>query len=736
MKRLALILTAFLIVANAVAQDKTDCINMAIGNVGQLLQPTRPTVHLPNQMVRMYPVRADYMDDQISWFPMSIISHRIGELFGIKPMNRSIEVSSWDERLAYDHQLEKIKPWHYHNFLLEENVGVDFVPAAKAGWFAFDFSKAQHRSLLFQTFNQGQWQWIDPYTLTGVEEFDGMKAFIYCKFNQAAKFGVADKNGIANANGINAKNAKTWAEFKNDQLSVKYGFSFISIANAEKNLKAEISEWDLAGLEQKAQNIWKTNINQIQVEGGTEAEQRVFYTALYRYNERMVDINENGQYYSHYDRKVHESNQPMFVDDWIWDTYLAQHPLRMILNPELETQMLQSYLALYQQGGWLPQFPLVTGDSPCMNGFHSSILFLDAYRKGIRNFDQNLAFQGMMKNATQATMLPWRVGEKCRLDDFYAEKGYYPALHPGEKETVPQVHSWEKRQAVAITLGHSYDDWAVAQMAHELNKEKENQLFSKRSKNYQNVWRQDKAMMWPKDSAGKWIEIDPRLDGGMGGRDYYDENNGWTYLWQVQHDIPGLINLMGGKSKFEKKLDQTFREDLGCSRYEFWSKFPDATGLVGQYSMGNEPSFHIPYLYNFTDAPWKTQKRIRFLLSTWFRDDVFGIPGDEDGGGMSSFVVFSMMGFYPITPGLPIYTIGSPVFRNVSIQLKNGKTFHLIAQNASTDNKYIQRAWLNGKELKVSWFTHEVLENGGTLKLEMGSLPNKSWAVGSIPDGY
>jgi predicted alpha-1,2-mannosidase len=236
-------------------------------------------------------------------------------------------------------------------------------------------------------------------------------------------------------------------------------------------------------------------------------------------------------------------------------------------------------------------------------------------------------------------------------------------------------------------------------------------------------------MFTPKDSAGNFINIDPKFDGGMGGRDFYDENNGWTYLWQVQHDIDGLAGLLGGKDKFEARLDQTFREGLDRSKYEFWSKFPDATGLVGQYSMGNEPSFHIPYLYNYVGAPWKTQKRIRFLLDVWYKDNIFGIPGDEDGGGMSAFVVFSSMGFYPVTPGKPVYTIGSPVFSKVTINLQSGKQFKMIANNCSVVNKYIQSAKFNGEVLNKPWFTHEQLMAGGTLELEMGPKPNKGWGI-------
>ena len=370
----------------------------------------------------------------------------------------------------------------------------------------------------------------------------------------------------------------------------------------------------------------------------------------------------------------------------------------------------------------------------CMNGFHSSVIFLDAYRKGLRNFDVAGAYEGMRKNATDATLLPWRNGPKTPLDDFFHAHGYFPALHPGEKETEPDVHPFEKRQAVAVTLGASFDDWALAQLAKDLGKNDDFQTFTARGRNYINVWNPEKKFFLPKDDKGNWIDIDPKWDGGMGGREYYDENNGWTYLWQVQEDIPGLIELMGGRKPFEERLDQLFREDLGRSKYEFWSKFPDATGLVGQFSMANEPSFHIPYLYDYVGAPWKTQQKIRLLLATYFPDNVYGIPGDEDGGGMSAFVVFSSMGFYPVTPGRPYYSIGSPVFSKVTISLDNGKQFTLIAHNSSTVNKYIQSARINGVELRSPWFTHKQLVEGGTVELEMGPKPNKQWgADAAIP---
>lgn len=215
----------------------------------------------------------------------------------------------------------------------------------------------------------------------------------------------------------------------------------------------------------------------------------------------------------------------------------------------------------------------------------------------------------------------------------------------------------------------------------------------------------------------------------MGARHYYDENNAWTYRWDVQHNIPDLIDLMGGNESFVNELDAMFAEPLGRSKYAFYAQLPDQTGNVGQFSMANEPSLHIPYLYNYAGQPWKTQKYIRKLIQEWFRNDLMGVPGDEDGGGMSSFVVFSAMGFYPVTPGEPVYSIGSPMFESVSIDLGNGKTFQIEALNASEENKYIQSATLNGEKLNSTVLTHEALMNNGKLVLEMGPKANRSWGV-------
>jgi predicted alpha-1,2-mannosidase len=715
-------------------KQNIDYIDPTIGNVGALLEPTRPTAHLPNQIIRVYPIRKDYLDDQISSFPLTAVSHRLGEVFAIKPALGKITPESWNELMPYDHNLEITRPWFYSTYLIDKGITVDFTPGNKTGYYRFSFPPGFSNTILLSDYNNADsyWHYGDDNSLAAMETWHGnIKIYVFGKFNKAGEMSVLENNQIIRKNEISGDGTKALVSFPAGVTTIefRYAVSFISADQAKKTFEKDIDHKSFDATEKNAKQVWTKLMSQIQVEGGTDAQKRSFYTALYRCHERMVDISEDSFYYSGYSNRIEHDARPFYVDDWSWDTYLALHPLRTILHPAQEADMLQSYVRMYEQSKWMPSFPVLWGDYACMNGFHSSVIFLDAYRKGLKNIDYDKGYEGIRKNSVEATLLPWRNGPRTSLDEFYRTHGYFPALPPDVKETVSEVHPFEKRQAVAVTLGASYDDWAAAQLAKELGKKEDYSLLETWSQDYKNLWNADQKFFLPKDEKGNWIPIDPKFDGGQGGRDYYDENNGWTYMWQVQENIPSLIEMMGGPRAFEKRLDQLFREDLGRSKYAFWNKFPDATGLVGQYSMANEPSFHIPYLYCFAGAPWKTQQKIRLLLATWFKDNIFGIPGDEDGGGMSAFVVFSSMGFYPVTPGLPVYTIGSPLFSRISITLENGKHFTVIARNNSDVNKYIQSARFNNNELNTAWFTHAELMNGGTLELMMGPRPNKAWAA-------
>ena len=370
-----------------------------------------------------------------------------------------------------------------------------------------------------------------------------------------------------------------------------------------------------------------------------------------------------------------------------------------------------------------------------MIGHHAAEFILDLYAKGYRDFDVEKAYEGLRKNETQATMIPWQRGPLTRLDHVYFDSGFFPALARGEAETVPEV-TGERRQAVSVTLETAYDDWSVAQLAQALGKSSDAAYFNGLAGNYKNVFNPTINFMAPKSADGKWVaDFDPKLGGGQGGRDYFTEVNSWLYTFNVQYDVAGLIGLMGGNDAFNAKLDQLFVEQYGTSRYSFLAQFPDATGLVGLYAQGNEPSFHIPYLYDFSGQPWKTQRRVRQLMDIWYGDGPLGIPGDDDGGETSSWYVLSALGFYPVCPGSPVYEIGSPLFARSVIRVGSGQTFTIFANHVSAQNKYIESAVLNGKPWNKPWFAHADIANGGTLVLEMGATPNKQWgsAAGDAP---
>jgi predicted alpha-1,2-mannosidase len=687
------------------ATAQVEYVDPTIGNVSILLEPTRPTVYLPNSMVRMYPMRADAMDDRIKSFPLTINSHRMDELFSIMPGDGG--------PAAYDQ--EKTTPYYYSTRFDESLIQTEFTPTERCGYFRFSFPDGKALVTVSNRMT-GTLETLGGDAISGEERFSNMKAFVYGEFSVPVTVkleNVGDRNRVI----VSRENAKT--------LEFRYGISFISVEQAKRNLRREIPAWGFENVKAAAKARWNQVLGQVAVEGGTEAQKKVFYTALYRCYERMINITEEGRYYSGFDHKVHEDGRPFYVDNWLWDTYRALEPLQTLLNPEMEADKIQSYVRMYKQAGIMPTFAIVTGLYACMNGNHSAPWFADAWFKGVRNFDLPVAYEGIRKRSLEGTLLPWRLGPKGPLDEFYATHGYMPALRPGEKETDPQVHPFEKRQPVPVTLENSFDDWSIAQLARILNKPEDEALFLQRATNYKNVFRADKALMWPKDAEGHWIEpMDPKFGGGMGGRDYYDENNGYTYTWDVPQDIDGLVQLMGGIAKATANLDQLFREPLDHSKYEFQAKFPDSTSMVGQFSMGNEPSLAIPYLYDRLGAPWKAQKRVRMLLESFFTDTLQGVPGDEDGGGMSAFVVFSMMGFYPVTPGIPTYDIGSPVFEKTTIHLHNGKDFIIIAHHASKENKYVQSIRLNGRPVERVWFRHADIANGGTLELTMSDTPN------------
>lgn len=729
-------LTFLSIVTNAqLKKQPVDYVNPYIGNISHLLVPTYPTVHLPNSLLRVYPERDNFTSNTINGLPLMITSHRGSSAFNLSPFQGDLKNIKSTVQYGYDNEV--IKPYYYEVDLDDYGIQVQYAPSHQSGIYALNFSQTNLPAYLVLNSRNGKLT-TSKNTVSGFQKLsNNTKVYLYLE---------TDANpieaGTAKDGQIDTKNQSTTGQNAHlilsypagtKQIKARYGISFISVEQAKHNLAREIKDYNLAQVAQSGQNIWNATLGKIKVEGTDETAKTIFYTSLYRTYERMINLSEDGQYFSAFDGKVHNDNGiPFFTDDWIWDTYRATHPLRVIIEPKMEGQMINSYLRMAQQMDehWMPTFPEVTGDSRRMNSNHGVATIIDAYNKGLRSFNLEEAYQYCKAGITEKTLAPWSAKKSGVLDQFFKDKGYFPALPAGEKETAPEVHGFEKRQPIAVTLGTVYDEWCLGNIAQQLGKTDDAKYFLDKSTSYHTVFNPYTKFFHPKDMDGKFIQpLDYRFSGGLGARETYDENNGWLYRWDVLHNLGDLVNMIGGKQAFVDELEKMYNTSLGKSRFEFYAQLPDHTGNVGQFSMGNEPAMHIPYLYNYAGQPWRTQKRVRSLLTQWFRNDLMGIPGDEDGGGLTSFVVFSEMGFYPITPGLPMYVIGSPTFANVKLDLGNGKTFEVACVNYSPDHKYIQSAKLNGKVWNKSWFSHEDLMKGGKLELTMGKRPNKLWAA-------
>ncbi|MDR2472759.1 MAG: GH92 family glycosyl hydrolase [Tannerella sp.] len=711
-------------------KQPVDYVNPYMGNISHLLVPTYPTVHLPNSMLRVYPERGDYTTDKIRGLPVVVTSHRGSSAFSISPLTITDDKTELKPVINYSYDNEKITPYRYSVYLDEADIQVDYAPSERSGVYNITFPNKNNNVLIINTRN-GKIE-TDGTTVSG-EQFINRdtRVFLYLETDlrplKTEEINTQERS----------RNKVIVLTFNEKDVKIRYGVSFISAEQAKINLQNEIKTYDVDAIAQKGREIWNNALGKIEVEGGSDNDKTVFYTSLYRVYERMINISEYGNYYSATDNQIHsDEGRPFYTDDWIWDTYRAAHPLRVLIEPDKETDMIRSYIRMAQQSadGWMPTFPEITGDSHRMNGNHAVSVIQGAYIKGLRDFDLEAAFKACKGALTEKSLLPWVKVPNTELDVIYHEKGYYPSLYEGETEYIKEVNLGEKRQTVAVTLAACYDFWCIAQIARQLGKNDDYQYFMNGSYNYRNIYNRETAFFHPKDRDGNFIQpFDYKFSGGQGARDYYDENNAWTYRWDVPHNPADLISLMGSPENFAANLDNTFAESLGTSKFQFYSQLPDQTGNVGQFSMANEPSLHIPYLYNYASQPWKTQKRIRTLLRQWFRNDLMGVPGDEDGGGLSAFVVFSAMGFYPVNPASPNYCIGSPIFNKVKIHLANGKTFEIEALNCSDDNKYIQSATLNGAEWNKSWFSHDAIANGGKLTLQMSHKANRRWGNATTP---
>lgn len=716
-----------------------DEVNPYMGNISHLLMPTFPMVHLPNSMMRFTPNRKDYTCETIEGFPLILTSHRGISAFTLSPIIGDVDSLPIAKEMMYDQ--EQVMPYYYSVRLPEDDIHVAYAPSTQSAIYQFNYeTKPKVRGLQISV-PKGRLT-AKGNTVRGYQDLnDSVRVYLYLESDLSpSTLGLRDeKSGriVKSNHAVDGQSVLLIYNGGSKPIHLRYGISYISEEQAKQNVEREIQTYEIDMIAKAGRAKWNESLSRIEIEGGSAQARSVFYTSLYRTYERMINISEDKRYYSAERRCVMEDKGvPFYTDDWVWDTYLATHPLRIILEPKKQQHILQSYLRIAEatKEKWLPTFPEVTGDSHRMNGNHAISLFADAYSKGLSGFDLGKAYEYGQKSLEEKSHLPWTRMPREVLTDHMHKEGYFPALKVGEVEPYPFVTKWEKRQSVAVSLAACYDYWTLSILAKQLGRDTEAKDHLRKSYNYHKLYNHKTAFFHPKDKDGRFIEpFDYERSGGLGARDYYDENNAYTYRWDLKHNIADLIYLMGGNDAFIRNLDNTYRTPLSTSKWEFYNQMPDQTGNVGQFSMGNEPSMHIPYLYVYAGAPWRTQRLIHKLVRSWFRNDLMGLPGDEDGGGLSAFVVFSMMGFYPVTPGMPIYVIGSPMFEKIKINLPTDKQFFVKANNFSEENIYIQSAKLNGKDLRNAWFRHVDLISGGELVLEMGNKPNKKWGTAEPP---
>lgn len=721
-------------------KEPVDYVNPNIGTIGHLLVAMASMVQLPHGMVQIgqnpYPPLADrYLADRISGFSVRALPKYTTKPFSwIMATTGAPRINPNDYASGFDHDFEKVTPYYSWILLEDYDIEAAMTVTQHSSFYKFKYPKSSESNILMN--NNQCVRVVGNNCIESVEAVDSTQtAYYYAIFSKPFRSYVTWKDSLISQDvkqeGLDIGALVTFDTSQDEEIMVKIGVSFIDMEQAKRNLEMEIPAWDFDKVKNDGREIWNNALGKIKIEGGTDKQKTIFYSALYRVmlGSQTLDRSEYGRYYSRLDKQVHDTEGHAFYQVGSnWGSHHSLFPLVLLLEPEIQNDIMRSYIRMQDEGDWLVN----SGGYRNMIGRHEVATITDTYMKGFRDFDIEKAYEAMKRNSKEATMLSRHIGKDWRLnelDKVYLEKGFYPAKPSDQPEWVKEVGFG--RQSVALTLENCYDDWCMSILAKELGKEDDYQYYLNRAYNYRNVFDTKSGFMRPKTADGKWIEpFDPIWSGGQGGRDFYTENNGWNYTWYVLHDPQGLINLMGGQEPFVAKLQQMFETNVPLyKKYDFLKQYPDMTGWIGMYSHGNEITWHIPYLYNYAGKPWMTQRRIRQILDLWYGDGPLGFCGDEDYGEMSSWYILSAMGFYTVAPGRPVYDIGSPLFEKSTIDIGDGKKFTIECRNISAQNKYIQSASMNGKELNRAWFTHEELMQGGTLLLNMGPRPNKKWAT-------
>ncbi len=551
---------------------------------------------------------------------------------------------------------------------------------------------------------------------------DSHKVYFYAEFSSPFKVDsvMVDNKKVTKSTIYRGKNVYAKFSFNslqnNDPLLIKVSISPVDTDGAQKNMKAELDHWDFNQVRKDNEAAWEKELKKIKVTTDNKDDLTIFYTALYHSMIAPMVYQDVDRRYRGMDKLIHRSerNEVNFTVYSLWDTFRALHPLMTIIDEEMTAEWVNNLLLKYKEGGILPMWPLASNYTATMVGYPAVANIADALSKGIPGIDKKLALEASVTSASYKPELVANTKNKRK-------KALMPLYNKYVNEG-KHIPANKIIKSVSFGLEMSYYDWCISEIAKLVKNDSIEKVFESRAKNYVLYFDKEIGFMRGKNENGTWVKpFNPKYSSHE--KSQYVEGNAWQWTWFVPHDINGLIKLYGGKEKFTQKLDTLFSTS---SEIEGENASSDITGLIGQYAHGNEPSHHIAYLYNYADQPWKTQKLVDQILKEFYSSKPDGIIGNEDCGQMSAWYILSAMGFYQVAPGNPTYTIGRPIFDKVEIPLENGKTFTIITENNSPENKYIQEAYLNDHKLEDLFFSHADIRNGSTLKIVMGKGPKKN----------
>lgn len=660
-----------------------------------------------------------YPDSTIAGFSHTHLSGTgAGDLYDVSFMPVTLPYKEQSEGnlgiySKFNHSDEHAYAGYYSVLLKDYNIKVELTATERVGIQRYTFPAAESavflnlkKAMNWDFTNDSQIAIVDSCTIEGYRFSQGwardQKLFFRSRFSKPFESVDIDTTAVV-LKGQRIGTAYI-AQFKfntkdGEQITIATSLSSVSKEGAEKNLSAEAPHDDFDRYVADAKDRWNVQLGKINVQG-TNADDKVkFYTSLYHTMLAPTIYSDVDGSYRGADGEIHKT------DGWVnystfslWDTYRASHPLFTYTEPERTNDMIKSFLAFFEQHGRLPLWPLWGGETEMMIGYHAVPVIVDAYLKGIGDFDAEQALNACVVSADM---------DSYRGLGLYKKHGYIPY-----NITYDNSENW----SLSKTLEYAYDDYCIARMAEKMGKKDIAERFYTRAQNYKNLYNPASGFMQPLDDKGVFIKNFNPDDY----TEYICESNAWHYLWSVQHDTKGLMELMGGQKKFEEKLDSMFtyipagKEDLPIF----------STGMIGQYVHGNEPSHHVIYLYNQTQNKWKTQKYIAQVMNELYLNTPAGICGNEDCGQMSAWFVFSAMGFYPVNPVGGIYELGTPLFPELKLHLNNGKVFTVLAPQVSKENIYVQSVRIDGKPYDKTYITHEQIMNGATVEFEMGSKPN------------